>query len=95
MLLFAFGIAYLSSIRASFFGAAVGYNVIPFLHIADDANSLKALPENLLKIDIPPVMNVMTALVLAALIGLATVLGKIGRNIKVCWTHFQKWYLNW
>ena len=72
MLLFAFGIAYLSSIGASFFGAAVGYNVIPFLHIADDANTLKALPENLLKIDIPPVMNVMTALVLAALIGLAT-----------------------
>ena len=50
MLLFAFGIAYLSSIGASFFGAAVGYNVIPFLHIADDANTLKALPENLLKI---------------------------------------------
>ena len=42
MLLFAFGIAYLSSIGASFFGAAVGYNVIPFLHIADDANTLKA-----------------------------------------------------
>lgn len=33
MLLFAFGIAYLSSIGASFFGAAVGYNVIPFLHM--------------------------------------------------------------
>ena len=72
MLLFAFGIAYLSSIGASFFGAAVGYQVIPHLNIASDANVLKALPENMLKIDIPPVMNVMTALVLAALIGLAT-----------------------
>ena len=72
MLLFAFGIAYLSSIGASFFGAAVGYQVIPHLDIASDANALKALPENMLKIDIPPVMNVMTALVLAALIGLAT-----------------------
>lgn len=71
MLLFAFGIAYLSSIGASFFGAAVGYNIIPHLHITSDASSLKVLPENLLKIDIPPVMNVMTALVLAALIGLA------------------------
>ena len=40
MLLFAFGIAYLSSIGASFFGAAVGYNVIPFLHIADDAGGV-------------------------------------------------------
>ena len=72
MLLFAFGIAYLSSVGASFFGAAVGYQVIPHLDIASDANALKALPENMLKIDIPPVMNVMTALVLAALIGLAT-----------------------
>lgn len=72
MLLFAFGIAYLSSVGASFFGAAVGYQVIPHLDIASDANALKELPENMLKIDIPPVMNVMTALVLAALIGLAT-----------------------
>ena len=72
MLLFAFGIAYLSSVGASFFGAAVGYQVIPHLDIASDANTLKELPENILKIDIPPVMNVMTALVLAALIGIAT-----------------------
>lgn len=72
MLLFAFGIAYLSSIGASFFGAAVGYQVIPHLNIASDANALKELPENILKIDIPPVMNVMTALVLSTLIGLAT-----------------------
>ena len=72
MLLFAFGIAYLSSIGASFFGAGVGYQVIPHLQIASDANVLKPLPDNMLKIDIPPVMNVMTALVLAALIGLAT-----------------------
>lgn len=72
MLLFAFGIAYLSSVGASFFGAGVGYQVIPHLQIVSDANVLKPLPENMLKIDIPPVMNVMTALVLAALIGLAT-----------------------
>ncbi len=72
MLFFAFGIAYLSSVGASFFGAGVGYQVIPHLQIASDANVLKPLPENMLKIDIPPVMNVMTALVLAALIGLAT-----------------------
>ena len=72
MLLFAFGIAYLSSVGASFFGAAVGYQVIPHLDIASDANTLKELPEHMLKIDIPPVMNVMTALVLAALIGIAT-----------------------
>lgn len=92
MLLFAFGIAYLSSVGASFFGAAVGYQVIPHLDIASDANALKALPENMLKIDIPPVMNVMTALVLAALIGLATAWVKSDEFIRLLDT-FQKMVL--
>ena len=89
MLLFAFGIAYLSSIGASFFGAAVGYQVIPHLDIASDANVLKALPENMLKIDIPPVMNVMTALVLAALIGLATAWVKSDEFVRLLDTFQQ------
>ena len=92
MLLFAFGIAYLSSVGASFFGAAVGYQVIPHLDIASDANALKALPENMLKIDIPPVMNVMTALVLAALIGLATAWVKSDELVRLLDT-FQKMVL--
>ena len=89
MLLFAFGIAYLSSVEASFFGAAVGYQVIPHLDIASDANALKALPENMLKIDIPPVMNVMTALVLAALIGLATAWVKSDEFVRLLDTFQQ------
>ena len=92
MLLFAFGIAYLSSIGASFFGAAVGYQVIPHLDIASDANALKALPENMLKIDIPPVMNVMTALVLAAMIGLDTAWVKSDEFVRLLDT-FQKMVL--
>ena len=92
MLLFAFGIAYLSSIGASFFGAAVGYQVIPHLDIASDANALKALPENMLKIDIPPVMNVMTALVLAAMIGLASSWVKSDEFVRLLDT-FQKMVL--
>ena len=92
MLLFAFGIAYLSSIGASFFGAAVGYQVIPHLDIASDANALKTLPENMLKIDIPPVMNVMTALVLAAMIGLATAWVKSDEFVRLLDT-FQKMVL--
>lgn len=92
MLLFAFGIAYLSSVGASFFGAAVGYQVIPHLDIASEANALKSLPENMLKIDIPPVMNVMTALVLAALIGLATAWVKSDEFVLLLDT-FQKMVL--
>ena len=60
--------------------------------IRDSANTLKALPENLLKIDIPPVMNVMTALVLAALIGLATAWVKSDEISKLLDT-FQKMVL--
>ena len=92
MILFAFGIAYLSSVGASFFGAAVGYQVIPHLDIAADANALKALPDNMLKIDIPPVMNVMTALVLAALIGLATAWVKSDEFVRLL-DIFQKMVL--
>ena len=92
MLLFAFGIAYLSSVGASIFGAAVGYSVIPHLNIVSDASSLKELPENMLKIDIPPVMNVMTALVLAAMIGLATAWVKSDEFVRLLDT-FQKMVL--
>ena len=92
MLLFAFGIAYLSSVGASFFGAAVGYQVIPHLNIASDASTLKALPENMLKIDIPPVMNVMTALVLAVVIGLSVAWVKSDEFTRLLET-FQKMVL--
>jgi len=92
MLLFAFGIAYLSSVGASFFGAAVGYQVIPHLNIASDASALKELPENMLKIDIPPVMNVMTALVLAVVIGLSVAWVKSDEFIRLLET-FQKMVL--
>ena len=93
MLLFAFGIAYLSSIGASFFGAAVGYSVIPHLNIVSDASSLKELPENMLKIDIPPVMNVMTALVLAVMVGLAVAWVK-SDEFSVCSTFSRRWCWN-
>ena len=42
------------------------------MHMAPEAGALKELPANAVQIDIPPVMNVMTALVLAVLLGLAT-----------------------
>lgn len=71
MCLFAFVLAYISSVGASIFGAFVGYEVIPHLNIASDVAALKEVPENMLKIDIPPVMNVMTALVLSAVLGLS------------------------
>lgn len=72
VLLFAFGLAYISSVGAATFGAVVGYELIPHLHILPTTDGLKEIPPMLFNIDIPPVMSVMSALVLAVMIGLST-----------------------
>ncbi|MDU7927943.1 MAG: cation:dicarboxylase symporter family transporter [Veillonella sp.] len=48
-----------------------GYALIPKLSIVSNIASLKELPELIFKLDIPPVMSVMSALALALLLGLA------------------------
>ncbi|MEG1002763.1 dicarboxylate/amino acid:cation symporter [Clostridium sp.] len=65
-------IAYLSSVFAALLSMVAGYNIIPKLSIAADNTALKELPELLFKLDIPPIMSVMSALALALLLGLAT-----------------------
>ena len=72
VLLFAFGLAYLSSVGAAFFGLTVGYEIIPHLHIQAATEGLKEVPPLVFNIDIPPVISVMSALVLSVLIGLST-----------------------
>lgn len=72
LLLFAFGIAYLSSIGAASFGAIVGYQLIPSLQIEPTTEGLREAPAMLFNIEIPPVMNVMSALVLSVFVGLST-----------------------
>ena len=72
MLLFAFAIAYLSSVGAASFGAIVGYQLIPSLQIETATEGLREAPEMLFNIEIPPVMNVMSALVLSIFVGLST-----------------------
>ena len=58
LLLFAFGIAYLSSVGAASFGAIVGYQLIPSLQIEPTTEGLREAPAMLFNIEIPPVMNV-------------------------------------
>ncbi|MBM7871174.1 Na+/H+-dicarboxylate symporter [Clostridium pascui] len=65
-------IAYVSSVGAAAFSMISGYSIIPHLSISNNTEGLKELPEILFKLDIPPIMTVMTALVTAILIGLAT-----------------------
>ena len=65
-------IAYISSIGAAAFSALSGYGIIPRLSITSNVDNLRELPKIIFKLDIPPVMSVMTALITAILLGLAT-----------------------
>ncbi|MEC4113730.1 dicarboxylate/amino acid:cation symporter [Myroides pelagicus] len=67
---FAIVIAYMSSVGAGFFSSALGYNIIPYLEVEKDVETLKELPEMLFKLNIPPVFGVMTSLTLALMIGI-------------------------
>ena len=69
-------LAYLSSIGAAFFSMTSGYALIPNLSIATSVDGLKELPEVVFQLDIPQIMPVMSALVLAVLLGLACVWAK-------------------
>lgn len=69
---FAFLIAYLSSVGAAFFSAGLSRIVIPLLHVGQAAPSIP-LPENIFDLQIPPVMGVMSALLLSVFIGLGII----------------------
>lgn len=72
MLLTAVALAYLSSVGAATFSALSGYLIIPNLSVPTQVENLVDLPEPSFVLDIPPLMSVMSALVTALLIGLAT-----------------------
>lgn len=81
-------IAYSSSVGAALFSMTAGYMIIPKLNIASQVEGLKKLPGALLELNIPPVMNVMTALVLAIVSGLAIIWTKSER-IKEIFDEFN------
>lgn len=73
MLGWALGLAYGSSVGAAFMAMFLGYWLIPLLSVSPATEGLKEIPEIVFRLDIPPVMSVMSALVLAIMVGLATV----------------------
>ena len=73
VLLFSFIIAYLSSVGAAFFGVFVSYQTIPLLHIEPVSEVSRALPSLRFLLEIPPMMSVMSALVLSIFIGLGVI----------------------
>lgn len=84
--------AYASSVLAALFSMGTGYGLIPHLSIASQAGNLKELPEMVFQLDIPPVMEVMSALVLSVLIGLAAAWTKAKNTIRLL-EEFQKMIL--
>ena len=84
--------AYASSVLAALFSMGAGYGLIPHLSIASQAGTLRELPEMVFQLDIPPVMEVMSALVLSVLIGLAAAWTKAKNTIRLL-EEFQKMIL--
>lgn len=73
LIVVAFALAYVSSIGAAFLSMFAGWQIIPLLHIVPAADSLRPLPEVVFKVDIPPVLGVMSTLLLAVFIGLGVI----------------------
>ena len=66
-------IAYFSSLGAGFNSLQpAGYLLIPHLSIRSSADSLRSLPDVIFQLSIPQIMPVMSALVLAVMLGLAS-----------------------
>ncbi len=71
LLFFSLALAYLSSIGAAFGAMSLGYWQIPMLDIGTMSDGARRLPELVFELNIPPVMSVMSALVLAFMLGLS------------------------
>ena len=73
MLAVMIGLAYTSSVGAAFMSMIAGYTLIPMFNINANVEGLRSIPALVFKVEIPPVMSVMTALILALFLGTATV----------------------
>lgn len=82
-------LAYTSSLGAALFSMAAGYTLIPHMSIQSAVDGLRSLPEVVFKLDIPPIMGVMSALVFSVMIGLAATWTKAVTVMKLL-DEFQK-----
>ena len=71
------------------FSMAAGYTLIPHMSIQSAVDGLRSLPEVVFKLDIPPIMGVMSALVFSVMIGLAATWTKAVTVTKLL-DEFQK-----
>lgn len=76
-------IAYLSSVGAGLFSTFAGYQIIPHLSIPTSVEALKEVPKILFQLDIPPLFSVMTALVIALMLGMGILITKAKELEKI------------
>ena len=71
--------AYLSTLGAALLSMAAGFGIIPHLTLAEGTEALREVPSLEFPLDIPAIMPVTSALVLALMLGLAAVWAKASR----------------
>ncbi|RNF39467.1 dicarboxylate/amino acid:cation symporter [Planococcus salinus] len=77
LLSFTIGISYIDTILACMFGAAVAYLVVPgFALEASQAVEAATIGAPFVELDIPPIMGIISALVLAIVVGMASSWGE-------------------
>lgn len=81
-------LAYLSCVGSSTLAAVVGYNTIPLLDITPTNGTDKVLPEMIFRLDIPPLMPVLSALLLSFIVGVGILLTK-SKKIENALYEFQ------
>lgn len=82
-------IAYASSVGAGLFSASLGYNIFPWIDVPKSTSTLNELPAMLFKLDIPPIFDVMTSLVLALMLGLG-ILWIQSKELEKVFDHFRE-----
>ncbi len=85
-------LAYASSIGAALMAMGLGYTLLPLLTIETVSETVNKLPGLVFELSIPPVMSVMTALVLAIMVGLSAVWTKSVYIVNIL-DEFQKMVL--
>ncbi|HCC51418.1 MAG TPA: dicarboxylate/amino acid:cation symporter [Porphyromonadaceae bacterium] len=72
-------LAYISCIGSATLAAIAGYKLIPLFDIVPQSESLAAIPEMIFRLDTPPLMPVLSALVLSFMLGLSIIWTKADR----------------
>jgi Na+/H+-dicarboxylate symporter len=78
-----FLLAYISSIGAAFISALAGFELIPNLNISSHIVQTKELPKVIFELSVPPVMSVMSALLISIIVGIAACWTKSITTIKL------------